>query len=199
MPRDGRATRERILAAAQELMIDNGYAATSVDQVIAASASSKGAFFHHFASKRALADALVEGYVVSDIAMLDEGLAAVRERFDDPAERVIGFVQHFEDLGDEIMSGQTGCLYTSILTEQQLIASGTSDPITKAVDAWRQGFADLLHEAMPDRDHAELNALSDHLFVTFEGAFLLARSTGDPAQMRTQLRTLRLLITALVS
>jgi TetR/AcrR family transcriptional repressor of nem operon len=199
MPRDGRATRERILAAAQKLMIDNGYAATSVDQVIAASGSSKGAFFHHFESKRALADELVEGYVVADVAMLDEGLAAVREQADDPAERVIGFVRHFEDLGDEIMAGQTGCLYISILTEQQLIASGTSDPITKAVYAWRQGFADLLHDALPDRDEADVEALADHLFVTFEGAFLLARSTGDPAQMRTQLRILRLLITALVS
>ena len=36
------------------------------------------------------------------------------------------------------------------------------------------------------------------LFVTFEGAFLLCRSLGDPSQMRTQLRTYRLLLAAVL-
>ncbi|HET9422246.1 MAG TPA: helix-turn-helix domain-containing protein, partial [Nocardioides sp.] len=97
MPKDGRATRERILDAAENLVIENGYAATSLDQVIAASQSSKGAFFHHFASKRALADALVDRYVVADIAMLEAGLAEAVTTSDDPAERAIAFVRFFED------------------------------------------------------------------------------------------------------
>ena len=55
MPRDGSATRQRILDAAERLVIENGYSSTSVDQVIAASETSKGAFFHHSDSKLALA------------------------------------------------------------------------------------------------------------------------------------------------
>ena len=35
VPRNGAPTRERILEAAERLVIDNGYAATSVDRVIA--------------------------------------------------------------------------------------------------------------------------------------------------------------------
>ncbi len=149
MPRDGRATRERILSAAQKLVIENGYAATSVDQVIAASASSKGAFFHHFESKRALADALVDRYVASDIAFLDDALAAAREH-SDPAERAIAFLRFFEDMADELMEEQSGCLYTSILTERELVTSGASDPITKAVVIWREGYAALLRDALGD-------------------------------------------------
>ena len=34
MPKDGTATRTRILDAAEQLVIENGYAATSVDQVL---------------------------------------------------------------------------------------------------------------------------------------------------------------------
>src|SRR3989337_1394291 len=132
MPRDGTATRERILSAAQALVIENGYAATSVDQVIAASGSSKGAFFHHFESKRALADALVDRYVAADLAHLEAALADARGRSDDPIERAVGFVRYFEDRADELMLEQSGCLYTSILTERELVASGASDPITKA-------------------------------------------------------------------
>jgi TetR/AcrR family transcriptional regulator, transcriptional repressor for nem operon len=199
MPRDGRATRERILTAAERLVIDNGYAATSVDQVIAASGSSKGAFFHHFDSKRALADALVDRYVASDIAHLEAGLAAAREESDDPGERAVAFVRYFEDRADEIMQEQSGCLYTSILTERELVTTGASDPINKAVIAWREGYAELLREALRGRRDLDVDALSDHLFVTFEGAFLLARTTGEPSRMRAQLRILRQLITALLA
>ena len=48
---------ERILDVAQHLVIENGFAATSVDQVIKAAGTSKGAFFHHFDSKLDLARA----------------------------------------------------------------------------------------------------------------------------------------------
>ena len=199
MPRDGRATRERILSAAEQLVIDNGYAATSVDQVITASKSSKGAFFHHFESKRALADALVDRYVAADIAHLEAALDAARRHSDDPVGRAVAFVGYFEEMADEIMREQSGCLYTSILTERELVTSGASDPITKAVVAWREGYAELLREALPVGSAIDIDALSDHVFVTFEGAFLLARTTGETAQMRAQLRILRELLTALLS
>jgi TetR/AcrR family transcriptional repressor of nem operon len=196
VPRDGRATRERILSAAQTLVIENGYAATSVDQVIAASASSKGAFFHHFESKRALADALVDRYVASDIAHLDDALAAAGTHAD-PVERVIAFIRYFEDLAGELMQEQSGCLYTSILTERELVSSGASDPITKAVVVWREGFAGLLRDALGARTDVDVDGVADHVWVTFEGAFLLARTTGDADHMRRQLATLRTLLSAL--
>ena len=198
MPRDGSATRERILATAMRLVIDNGFGATSVDAVIEGSGTSKGAFFHHFPSKRALAEALVEQYVASDLAMLDAGLAAARGASTDPATRAVAFVAFFEDAADEIMAGASGCLYTSVLAEMQLIEAGTSDPIAKAVRLWREGFAELLREALGERDDVDVDALADHVFVTFEGSFLLARTTGDPQHMRRQLAVLRRLVRALL-
>ena len=112
-------------------MIENGYAATSVDQVIAASGSSKGAFFHHFDSKLDLARSLVERYATADIGQLDAATAHARATTDDPAGRVDAFLAYFEDRADEIMSAQSSCLYVSILTERQLVAAGTSEPILR--------------------------------------------------------------------
>lgn len=198
MPRDGAPTRERILAAARRLVIDNGFRATTVDAVIAASGTSKGAFFHHFASKQDLAAALVGQYVADDLEMLEQGMAAALRAGDDPVDRALAFLRFYEDAADEIMAGTTGCLYTSVLAEMELIESGTSDPITKAVAQWRDRYADLLADALGDRAAVDVDALADHVFVTFEGAFLLARTTGDPAQMRRQLAVLRGLVAALL-
>ena len=135
MPRNGAPTRERILDAAERLVIDNGYAATSVDRVIAESRTSKGSFFHHFASKDDLARALVERYAAADITHLDAAIAQVVADTDDPAERVIEFVRVFEEGADDLMSAQSSCLYVSVLTERGLVERGTSSRITAAIVA----------------------------------------------------------------
>ena len=119
-------------------------------------------------------------------------MAYAAEVADDPVARVDAFLRFFEDAADEIMSAQSSCLYVSILTERQLVHDGTSEPIVKAVLVWREGIAGLLRDAVAGRrTDVDADALADHVFVTFEGAFLLARSTGRPGHMRAQLRTLR--------
>ena len=207
MPRDGSATRQRILDTAERLVIDNGFAATSVDQVIAESGTSKGAFFHHFDSKTALARALVDRYAAADVGHLDRAVAQVEAATDDPAARVIAFLRVFEDGADELMAAQSSCLYVSVLTERQLASSGTWDQITRAVLAWRAELSRLLDDALldkagatrPDAVPVDTNALADHVFVTFEGAFILARSMNDAGHMRAQLRVLRQLLEALLA
>lgn len=202
MPRDGSATRQRILDTAERLVIDNGFAATSVDQVIAESGTSKGAFFHHFDSKAALARALVDRYAAADIAHLDQAVAQVTAETGDPAARVIAFLRVFEDGADELMAAQSSCLYVSVLTERQLASAGTWDQISRAVLTWRAELARLLDEALatrPDAIPVDTNALADHVFVTFEGAFILARSMNDAGHMRAQLRVLRQLLEALLA
>jgi len=197
MPKDGAVNRERILDAAEHLVIENGFAATSLDQVIKAAGTSKGAFFHHFDSKVDLARSLTERYVAGDIGQLRAALDATAS-VEDPGERVIAFVRYFEDGADDLMSAQSNCLYVAVLTEQQLVSNGTADLINQAVEVWRKEIADLLTAASTsgDRDLGDIDALADHVFVTFEGAFLLCRSTGSPEHMRAQLRVLRHLLSS---
>ena len=109
MPRDGTATRQRILDAAEKLVIENGFAATSVDRVLESSATSKGAFFHHFPSKIDLGRAFVDRYAAADIAHLEQALDATAH-VDDPVERALAFVRFFEDAADDLMAEQSSCL-----------------------------------------------------------------------------------------
>ncbi len=196
VPKDGRPTRQRILDAAERLVIDNGYAATSIDQVIAESGTSKGSFFHHFSSKADLAVALVERYAAADIAHLEHALTHAMSTSEDPGERIIAFLKVFEEGADELMSAQSSCLYISVLTERQLAQQGTNEHIVRAILVWRERLAALMAQALPHLP--EVEALADHVFVTFEGAFLLARSTGDSGHMRAQLGVLRRLMQALL-
>jgi TetR/AcrR family transcriptional repressor of nem operon len=200
MPRDGTATRERILHTAERLMTEQGYNATSLDQVIAESSSSKGAFFHHFASKADLAVRLTERYVAADLAHLDAGLEAAAH-VDDPALRLLAFLRYYEDSADDLMAEQSGCLYATVLAERELTGSEVNDLVREATLAWRTAIVDLLRPALADRRPElaiDADALADHLYTTFEGGFILCRTLEDPSAMRAQLRVLRQLIESLL-
>ena len=52
--------RAKLLRAALGVIRVKGYSATSVDELCAAAGVTKGAFFHHFATKEALAVAAAD-------------------------------------------------------------------------------------------------------------------------------------------
>jgi AcrR family transcriptional regulator len=65
----GRATRDRIIAAARALFGEHGYEGTSIEAILAAAGIKRGALYHHFATKEALFDAVLDT-VVADIAAM---------------------------------------------------------------------------------------------------------------------------------
>ena len=78
------ATRDRILDAALEVFARKGYHRASVDDIVRASATSKGAVYHHFPNKEAVFLALVDdfaarlaGAVAATIAVRQGALARV--------------------------------------------------------------------------------------------------------------------------
>ena len=58
MPRKRRSTKSRIIKAAWNLFYKNGYDNTTVEDIIAASKTSKGTFYHYFKWKEALLNSL---------------------------------------------------------------------------------------------------------------------------------------------
>ncbi len=200
MPKDGTPTRTRILDSAERLVMERGFAATSVDEVIAESSSSKGAFFHHFPTKNDLGRALVARYAAADIEHLETFMAMAEVETDDPAGQVVEFVRRFEEAADEIVAEQPTCLYVSFIYDRQLSQDGTTEMIIDAIVAWRDLLRAKLQSAAdrhPLRRDVDLEDLANHVFVTFEGAFIIARSLRDPSQMRRQLRVLRRSLEAL--
>jgi AcrR family transcriptional regulator len=56
------STRDRILDAALSVFAGKGYHGATVDDIVRASATSKGAVYHHFANKEAVFVALVDAF-----------------------------------------------------------------------------------------------------------------------------------------
>src|SRR5690242_3694099 len=54
------STRRALVDVAQELFAEHGYAATSLDAIVAGADVTKGALYHHFSGKQALFEAVFE-------------------------------------------------------------------------------------------------------------------------------------------
>jgi TetR/AcrR family transcriptional regulator, transcriptional repressor for nem operon len=77
--KQGRATRERIVRAAAELIAERGASATSLDDVRAATAASKSQLYHYFGDKRGLLEAVVEHQCATVLGFQAQALASVSD------------------------------------------------------------------------------------------------------------------------
>lgn len=200
VPRDGTETRDRLLDAAERLFERNGFAGTSVDQILAESGSSKGAFFHHFESKRALAGSLLSRYVEADLALLRDGLDHAAG-YEQPVERLLAFLGFYENWSGDLTT-ESACLYLPMVTERDTLDEQSAAEVERAIVGWRTETARLVREAYAAAgvsDGPDPDDLADQLFVTFSGSFLMCRALGSPEPMRSQLRVFRQLVEALVT
>ena len=140
----GRApAAHRRLDAAATLIRRDGLAATSVADLCAAAGLSKGAFFHHFASKEDLAVAAAAQWSRVTGAAFD---AAEYRHHADPLDRVMGYV---------------ALRRVSVDTERRALVSAIAgigavvvipvNHFAEASDNWRAASAVKLSGAMPVR------------------------------------------------
>ena len=74
-------TRQRLLAEAQRLFRERGYAATSLEQIAEAAEVTKGAIYGHFASKEDLLLSAIDANPTPEyVTMLNDRSRPLRER-----------------------------------------------------------------------------------------------------------------------
>lgn len=193
--------RARILDAAEQLVMERGFNATTVDAILDAAGASKGAFFHHFASKADLGRVLVERYARRDGELLERLMQVAESRATEPADQLIEFLKAFEEGIEDLSLVQPGCLFVSFIYEQFPGQGATQTLILDDILLWRERIRakiDLAAARRPLALEVDLESLADQVFTTIEGGFILARATGDPMKLRDQLRQLRAYFTLLL-
>jgi TetR/AcrR family transcriptional regulator, transcriptional repressor for nem operon len=188
--RNGARTRTAIMDAAQGLILQQGFAATSIDQIIERTGVTKGAFFYHFTSKSDLAHALVERYAAVDAEHLERTLDRAERLGRDPLQQVLLFVGLLQEEAGELTEPFAGCLYASYCYEAQLFDEHTFGVVRSGVRHWRERFRGKL-QAVIDQHRPRLPASAEELagmiLAIFEGSFILSRILAEPQYIAEQL------------
>ena len=130
------ATKRRLLDVGLATLLERGYNATGIQDLLVATRVPKGSFYHHFASKEDFALQVVDRYLAEVHVLLDQSLG---ETDRPPMERVRLF---FERLAAMYASqGYLGSLLG--LLSQELTAVNTAG----AFDGIARRLADTLAEA----------------------------------------------------
>lgn len=189
MPRPTRSNpergdaRTRLLEAARDIIRARGFAATTVDDLCRFAGVTKGAFFHHFESKEALGVAAAAYWAETTAAFF---AAAPYHRHADPLDRLIGYVE-FRKAIIEGDPAEFTCLVGTMTQE----VFGTHPAIRDACAASIFGHAATLEPdieaAMRERGMSPgwtAKSLAIHTQAVLQGAFILAKATGDRAVAR---------------
>ena len=174
--------RARLIAAARSLIRHQGFAATSVDDLCAAAGVTKGAFFHHFASKEALGVALVEDWTATTGAMF---AAHPYNSLPDPLDRVFAYLDLRRQLLEQPIpefSCVAGTTVQEAYESSPAIRRAAAESLRSGVEHVRPHLAAALAaHPVPDVTAESLGRMFQ---VAVQGGIVLAKALDDPAPAR---------------
>ena len=174
------SARTQLWEAAVEIIRTKGLNATTVDELCARAGVTKGAFFHHFPSKEALAIAAAEHWSETTGALF---AASPYHDCDDPVDRILGYLE----LREQLISGAPA-EYTCLVGTMTQEAYHTNPDIRDACAASMFGhahtleadFADALASRSVDPSITAMS-LASYTQTVLQGSFVLSKAANDPS------------------
>jgi TetR/AcrR family transcriptional repressor of nem operon len=168
-----KTSRDKLIAAALAEMLSRGYSATTVDEICARAAVSKGNFYHFFSTKEELGLAVLDAYYDRALKILGKAPAVAG----DPRRQAASLVNHVIDSAGALWGG--GCLLGNFALEladtNPTMQKAVSERFRKFTAALAAGIAPLVGTGKGPTA-AEI---AEQFIVTVEGALILARAHDD--------------------
>jgi len=193
-------TRERLLELAEAAVLAKGFAATSIEELIAAAGISKSGFFYHFKDKGELAKAMMLRYIEHDTKLLDDIFARGEDLNDDPLHGLLVSLKLFAEMLADLPEAHPGCLAASFCYQDQLFNQEIRSLNAGSVLRWREQFRkrlDAIAKRYPPKREVDLEALADMAASNVEGGLILGRLLKNPSILPRQILLYRELIRAM--
>jgi TetR/AcrR family transcriptional regulator, transcriptional repressor for nem operon len=179
------ATKRRLLDVGLATLLERGYNATGIQDLLVATGVPKGSFYHHFGSKEDFALQVVDRYVAELHGLLDQALGDTERA---PVERVRAYFERL--LALYASQGYLGSLLGLLGQELAAVNTAFRRRIEGALDGIARRLADTLDEA---RRRGDLPAETDPLQTAnlildcWEGASVRSRVLRSPAPLEAVL------------
>ncbi|MGE3181789.1 MAG: TetR/AcrR family transcriptional regulator [Phycisphaerae bacterium] len=167
------STRERIVEAAMDLFVRQGYERTGLAQIAKVAEAKPGSIYHFFPTKEDLLKATLEKRLVDCFPIV---MAHVWKRVDDPLERIFGVLDGYRQM--LLMTEyEHGCPIGNLVLEVAESLPGTRPLLAANFDNWKSFIAECFENAR-DRlpEDSDPNQLATFVLTTMEGAVMLART-----------------------
>jgi TetR/AcrR family transcriptional repressor of nem operon len=176
-----RHSRATILDSAARLINEQGFAHTSVEDLIRATGlSGKSHFYHYFKSKEELGFEVLERQFSR---FAERGLALLREPMIEPLDRLWLFIDTIVTLQHE-RGARNGSPFGNLAGELADSHEGFRARLDKVFDQWAGQLDALLGELRGQlREDVDTARLSRFIVAALEGGMLMTRVKRDAAVM----------------
>jgi len=197
LTRECRETRDRLLDAAESAILEKGFGATSIDELVAAVGITKSGFFYHFRGKGALAEALLQRYLEREAQLLDQVFQRARDLDDDPLHAFLIGLKLLAELLADLPGGNPGCLMAAYCYQDQLFNREVRALHRQAILTWRRRFGcqiEEIAERYPPRTALSSADLADMLAALIDGGLILGKALEDDGLLPRQILLYRDLV-----
>ena len=179
-------TKERLLNAAQALMVTQGFAATTVEEICEQAKLTKGSFFHYFESKDELGTVLLKRFCDAGDQLHRSWCGKER----DLLKRVYRYIDGMVTLTrDPVM--RRGCLLGTFAQELCDSHPAIRQQCAKGFEAWAVQFGEELARAKaryaPEASF-DPTELAEHLIAIMEGSLILGKARNNMQVVARNLR-----------
>lgn len=186
----GERTRETLLDLAQSAILEKGYAATSIEELIAAANLTKSGFFHHFPEKVDLGKALLRrdnGIIANAFARIFEDADAAH---DDPLEALCAGLLAYSEASVVSITPRPGCLAAAFSYQDSMFDDEVRALIVESYDMRRQQIRLRLERvaaSRPPRTPVDLDTLADTAIAVVQGGIVVDRIRENEAVVAQQM------------
>ncbi|WP_299873210.1 TetR/AcrR family transcriptional regulator [uncultured Cocleimonas sp.] len=175
-------TREALIRCGMELLTEQGFNNTGLDQILKKVNVPKGSFYHYFENKEAYGYVVLEEYSQFFIHKLKKHLLNKEL----PAlERLQAFIEDAIQ-GVERYDFKRGCLVGNLTLELGSSHEQFREKLNKAFNNWKSLIADCLELAKTEgtlAETADSDQLADFFWICWEGAVMRAKLTQNKQPM----------------
>jgi len=179
---------------AESAILEKGFVATSIEELISAAGITKSGFFYHFKDKSELARALLERYIARETALFDELFGRADELSEDPLHGFLVGLKMLSEMLSDLPNGHPGCLIASYCYQDRMFDNEVSRLSKAAVLSWRGRFRsrlDRIAEIYPPRITVDLDELADMLSASVDGGIILSKVLKDKNTLPRQVMLYR--------
>jgi AcrR family transcriptional regulator len=190
MPTKGELTRENILGAAEQIILQKGFSGTSIDEIIEAASITKGGFFYHFKGKEDLARHLMLRYQKADDKFFNTLFERADSLSEDPLQQMLIFLNLLAEAMGNLPATHPGCLVASFTYENQQFNDDVKEIICDCLIGWRSLFIEKLsriNQQYPMRIETDILELADMLTSVIEGGIIFSKVFNDPDRLVQQI------------
>jgi TetR/AcrR family transcriptional regulator, transcriptional repressor for nem operon len=191
--------RERLLALAEAAVLEKGFAATSIDELIAGAGITKSGFFYHFKDKSELAKALMQRYIAEHDGILADVFRRADQLNDDPLHGFLVALRLLAEIMADLPSAHPGCLVASFVYQDQLLSREVREVTVAGVVGWQRMFRERLAAIAlryPPRLAVDLDDLADMANALVDGGIILSRLMRNKDALPRQILLYRELVRA---